>query len=152
MADGASRPNIAFLVVESTDGRTWSPGYQDDVIPLPNLRKLQAGGTRFERHYANTPVCCPSRAALWSGRAARAQPPARVGALGRHRRRRRVEQLRRAAGELLGPDRPAARARRRRRLEDDDGDGAYDIFVNGKADWWTTGAHSENAYLNAWTM
>ena len=34
---------------------------------------------------------------------------------------------------------------------DDDGDGAYDAFVNGKADW-TTGAHSENVYRNAWTM
>jgi len=34
---------------------------------------------------------------------------------------------------------------------DDDGDGAYDVFVNGKTDW-TTGAHSENVYLNAWTM
>ena len=74
VADDAFRPKIAFLVVESTDGRTWSPGYQDDVIPLPNLRKLQAGGTRFERHYANTPVCCPSRATLWSGRHAHNLP------------------------------------------------------------------------------
>ena len=62
------RPNIVWLVVESTDGRTWSPGYQQDVIPLPNIRKLQSGGLEFRRHYANALVCCPSRATFWSGR------------------------------------------------------------------------------------
>ena len=62
------RPNIVFLVVESTDGRTWSPGYQNDVIPLPTFRELQKGGLNFRRHYANSPVCCPSRATFWSGR------------------------------------------------------------------------------------
>ena len=28
------RPNVVFLVVESTDGRTWQRGYQNSVIPL----------------------------------------------------------------------------------------------------------------------
>ena len=54
-------PNVVFLVVESTDGRTWSPGYSDDAIPLPNIRELQAGGLEFRKHYSNAPVCCPSR-------------------------------------------------------------------------------------------
>lgn len=75
-AEGASassssqqQPNIVFLVVESTDGRTWQRGYQDDVIPLPNLRKLEdKGATSFYRHYCNSPVCCPSRASFWSGK------------------------------------------------------------------------------------
>ena len=62
------RPNIVWLVVESTDGRTWTPGYQNDVVPLPNIRKLQQHGVEFRRHYANAPVCCPSRATFWSGR------------------------------------------------------------------------------------
>jgi len=63
-----NRPNIVFLVVESTDGRTWSEGYSNGVIPLPNIRELQEGGLEFQRHYSNAPVCCPSRATFWSGR------------------------------------------------------------------------------------
>merc|ERR1719502_2063677 len=63
-----SRPNIVFLVVESTDGRTWSRDYQNGVVDLPNLRSLQDQGVEFQSHYANAPVCCPSRATFWSGR------------------------------------------------------------------------------------
>ena len=62
------RPNLLFLVVESTDGRTWSPGYQNGVLALPAIRELQSHGFEFQRHYANAPVCCPSRATFWSGR------------------------------------------------------------------------------------
>eukprot|EP00912_Choanoflagellata_sp_UC4_P000463 UC4_evm1s293 len=64
-------PNIVFLVVESTDGRTWTPGYQNGVFDhggLQNLRRLQENGTEFRLHYSNAPVCCPSRATFWSGR------------------------------------------------------------------------------------
>jgi len=50
------RPNIVFLVVESTDGRTWTPGYSNDLIPLPAIRELQSSGVSFHRHYANAPV------------------------------------------------------------------------------------------------
>lgn len=64
-----SKPNIVFLVVESTDGRTWRRGYQNGVLPLPNLRRLEdQGATSFYRHYCNSPVCCPSRASFWSGK------------------------------------------------------------------------------------
>ena len=63
------KPNILFLVVESTDGRTWTPGYQDGAIPeLPTFKMLQDGGLNFKKHYANVPVCCPSRSTFWSGR------------------------------------------------------------------------------------
>ena len=71
----SSPPNIIFLVCESTDGRTWRRGYQDDVIPLPNIRKLEdEGGVSFYRHYSNAPVCCPSRATFWSGKHAHKIP------------------------------------------------------------------------------
>ena len=67
--DPIKRPNIVFLIVESTDGRTWQRGYQNDVVSLPNLRKLEdQGGYSFYEHYTNSPVCCPSRASFWSGR------------------------------------------------------------------------------------
>jgi len=65
-----TRPNVVFLVVESTDGRTWTPGYQNGVLDeaIPSIRRMQAGGVYFQRHYSNAPVCCPSRATFWSGR------------------------------------------------------------------------------------
>ena len=53
--------NILFLIVESTDGRTWTPGYSNDALKLPNLRALQKGGLNFQHHFSNSPVCCPSR-------------------------------------------------------------------------------------------
>ena len=66
------RPNIIFLVVESTDGRTWRDGYQNGVLnstAMPNIKRLEKiGGTSFHAHYSNVPVCCPSRASFWSGR------------------------------------------------------------------------------------
>ena len=74
-AEAPKPPNIIFLVCESTDGRTWRRGYQNDVVPLPNIRKLEdEGGVSFYRHYSNAPVCCPSRATFWSGRHAHKIP------------------------------------------------------------------------------
>jgi hypothetical protein len=53
-------PNIVFLVVESTDGRTWRRGYQNNVFNDTNLKNLRTledlGGTSFHTHYSNTPV------------------------------------------------------------------------------------------------
>lgn len=63
--------------------RTWSNGYQNSVLELPNIRKLQAKGVSFERHYANAPVCCPSRATFWSGRHAHNIPHTHNGMLRR---------------------------------------------------------------------
>jgi hypothetical protein len=51
------KPNIVFLVVESTDGRTWQRGYSNDLIPMPAVRGLQENGVSFHRHYSNAPVC-----------------------------------------------------------------------------------------------
>ena len=59
--------NIVFIIDESTDGRTYRPdGFAPTVIP--NIRKLADAGVQFDTHYVNAPVCCPSRASLWSGR------------------------------------------------------------------------------------
>jgi len=56
----SDNPNIVFLVVESTDGRTWRRGYQNGVFNdsnLKNLRKMEdLGGTSFYAHYSNAPV------------------------------------------------------------------------------------------------
>ena len=60
--DKSNKPNIVFLVVESTDGRTWQRGYQNGVLDdaLPSIRTLESRGASFHRHYSNTPVCCVS--------------------------------------------------------------------------------------------
>lgn len=56
------RPNV--LVILTDDQR------DDDFLPvMPNVRRLFArGGTRFTNAYATTPLCCPSRGSILSGR------------------------------------------------------------------------------------
>jgi arylsulfatase A-like enzyme len=46
----------------------------DPNVRTPNLDRLAAGGMRFERAYANCPVCTPSRGTIFSGRHAHAGP------------------------------------------------------------------------------
>ena len=133
----AKGPNVVFLAVESTDGRTWSEGYSDGAIPLPNIRALQRRGVEFRSHYSNAPVCCPSRATFWSGRHAHKIPH----------------------GSALGGDLdvkgvwnnyeglPADFGGRLDQVLKNATD--YRTFLNGKFDW-TTGAHSESVRLAAW--
>eukprot|EP00045_Choanoeca_perplexa_P018203 m.282010 g.282010 ORF g.282010 m.282010 type:complete len:561 (+) comp17744_c0_seq17:3-1685(+) len=59
------RPNILFLHDESTDGRLYNQG---SPVPIPNIRKVQARGVTFKKHYVNSPICAPSRSSMWSGR------------------------------------------------------------------------------------
>ena len=133
------KPNIVFLVVESTDGRTWQRGYSNDLIPMPAIRGLQEHGVAFHRHYSNAPVCCPSRATFWSGRHAHKIPhqskvpggPAVQGAWNNYEGLpadfdERIDQVLGAAG-------------------------GYNTKITGKTDW-SAGGHSENVYLNSWTM
>lgn len=46
----------------------------DPNVKTPNMDRLSAGGVRFERAYANCPVCTPSRGTIFSGRHAHAGP------------------------------------------------------------------------------
>ena len=133
------KPNILFLVVESTDGRTWSPGYQNDVVKLPNFRALQEGGLNFRRHYANAPVCCPSRATFWSGRHASNLAHLHPGYGDIHvpGALNNFEGLPGNFSHRIDQVLPA--------LTD------YKVKVSGKTDW-STGGHSENVRLDAWTM
>ena len=132
------KPNIVFLVVESTDGRTWQRGYSNDLIPLDAIRELQEGGSAFHRHYANAPVCCPSRATFWSGRHAHKIPhqsavpggPTVQGAWNNY--------------EGLPKDFD-------QRIDQVLSNNGYNTLITGKEDW-TVGGHSENVYLNSWTM
>ena len=160
------KPNIAFLVVESTDGRTWSPGYQNDAIKLPTFRMLQVrhfpcflpalfflspshgrsfvgqdGGLNFKKHYANAPVCCPSRATFWSGRHDHHIPHPHPG----------FPNITVGGAWNNFEGLPAGYDMRLDQVMSNTSVTNYAVKVSGKTDW-STGGHSENVRLDAWTM
>eukprot|EP01065_Artemidia_motanka_P008014 TRINITY_DN14003_c0_g1_i1.p2 TRINITY_DN14003_c0_g1~~TRINITY_DN14003_c0_g1_i1.p2 ORF type:complete len:637 (+),score=193.67 TRINITY_DN14003_c0_g1_i1:54-1913(+) len=134
-APAAGTPNVVFLIVESTDGRTYRPG---SPVPIPNIRRLAETGTQFDTTYANAPVCCPSRATIWSGRHAHhiphqqaANPGLEVhGAWNNY--------------EGLPPDYSD-------KISDVMQRAGFNVRISGKEDW-SAGGHSLNVRLNSWTM
>jgi len=60
------RPNILFLVVD--DLRTSLGCYGDPHAITPNLDRLAARGTLFQRAYCQQAVCNPSRSSVMTGR------------------------------------------------------------------------------------
>ncbi|XP_068460899.1 arylsulfatase K [Clinocottus analis] len=61
-----TRPNIVMVMSDAFDGRlTFDPGSK--VVQLPYVSYLRELGTTFLNAYTNSPICCPSRAAMWSG-------------------------------------------------------------------------------------
>lgn len=136
-AASPSRPNIVFLVAESTDGRAWARDYQQGAVKLPNIFALQDAGVEFQSHYSNAPVCCPSRAAFWSGRHVHNIP---------HRQASSGLPVAGAWNNYEGL--PANFSRRMDQVLEQEG---YNVKMSGKFDW-TTGGHSENVHLDAWTM
>ncbi|XP_003786033.1 arylsulfatase K [Otolemur garnettii] len=62
----AKAPNVVLVVSDSFDGRlTFHP--ESQVVKLPFINLMKAHGTSFLNAYTNSPICCPSRAAMWSG-------------------------------------------------------------------------------------
>ena len=68
-ADGASRlptkPNV--LLIMADDLRDFGGAFTKDVVKTPNLDRLRARGTTFERAYVQYPVCNPSRNSMLTG-------------------------------------------------------------------------------------
>lgn len=64
--DAAMRPNVLFIVID--DLRPQLGCYGDTVAVTPNLDRLAARGTVFERAYAQQAVCNASRQSVLSGR------------------------------------------------------------------------------------
>src|SRR5437867_1675200 len=63
----AAKPNIIVILADDLGyGDLSSYGATD--LRTPNIDALVAAGMRFDRFYANSPVCSPTRAALLTGR------------------------------------------------------------------------------------
>jgi arylsulfatase A-like enzyme len=62
----AARPNILFLMTDQL--RFDALSCHDGWIRTPNLDRLAAAGADLRGHYAQAPVCVPSRCSLFSGR------------------------------------------------------------------------------------
>ncbi|XP_069081729.1 arylsulfatase K isoform X2 [Pleurodeles waltl] len=64
----AAKPqhNLLMVMCDSFDGRlTVFTGNHTVELPFVNLMKRR--GATFLNAYTNSPICCPSRAAMWSG-------------------------------------------------------------------------------------
>ncbi|KAI1822899.1 Arylsulphatase [Xylaria intraflava] len=62
--DAPRRPNIVFVLTDDQDVHLNSLQY----MPLVKKHLIEQG-TSFTRHYCTTAICCPSRVALWTGKA-----------------------------------------------------------------------------------
>jgi arylsulfatase A-like enzyme len=60
-----TRPNILFILLDDLR----EEGVMDVPEVLPRTKQwLQAGGTTFTQGFVTSPLCCPERATVWSGR------------------------------------------------------------------------------------
>ncbi len=67
-ADGSSlaaKPNV--LLIMADDLRDFGGAFTREVVKTPNLDRLRARGTTFERAYVQYPVCNPSRSSMMTG-------------------------------------------------------------------------------------
>jgi len=64
-----TRRNIIHFHAESWDGRMLGAmGHPALREATPNIDRIAREGTLFENAYCTHPLCCPSRANMWSGR------------------------------------------------------------------------------------
>lgn len=60
------RPNIVLFIADDMSVKD-SSAYGNKEIPGPNMAAMAAEGLTFDRAYATSPTCAPSRAALLTG-------------------------------------------------------------------------------------
>lgn len=62
----ARKPNFLFVLADDHAGYVLGCD-GNPLASTPNLDRLAAEGTRFSRHYCNSPVCTPSRQSFFTG-------------------------------------------------------------------------------------
>jgi arylsulfatase K len=63
------RPNIVLIETDSWDGRVLGcTGHAAMKRATPHIDALARAGVLFRNAYCSHPICCPSRANMWSGR------------------------------------------------------------------------------------
>ena len=60
-----TRPNVLWIDID--DQSPWYSSYGNDLVETPNIDALAQEGVLFERAYAPTPVCSPTRSAFITG-------------------------------------------------------------------------------------
>ena len=65
VASGQAKPNV--LLIMADDLRDFGGAFTKEVVKTPNLDRLRARGTTFERAYVQYPVCNPSRSSMMTG-------------------------------------------------------------------------------------
>lgn len=61
----SAQPNV--LLIMADDLRDFGGAFTREVVKTPNLDRLRARGTTFERAYVQYPVCNPSRSSMMAG-------------------------------------------------------------------------------------
>ncbi|XP_015283683.1 PREDICTED: arylsulfatase K [Gekko japonicus] len=58
--------NVVIVMCDSFDGRL-TFHTENETVALPFINLMERHGSLFLNAYTNSPICCPSRAAMWSG-------------------------------------------------------------------------------------
>src|SRR5947209_10553233 len=66
LAQGSRKPNFLFIIADDHAGYVLGAD-GNTRASTPNLDRLASEGTRFARHYCNSPVCTPSRQSILTG-------------------------------------------------------------------------------------
>lgn len=62
------RPANLLFLMSDNHARTAQGAASNGLVKTPNLDRLAARGVRFTNAYAASPICCPARAAIATGR------------------------------------------------------------------------------------